>query len=43
MSQEVEQDKWRVEIIRLKSKLRQVTADKGISDVYDCFEEDLKR
>ena len=40
---EVELDESKVEIIRLKTKLRQISADKNIQDVYDSFEDDVKR
>lgn len=40
---DVELDEYRVEIIRLKAKLRQMSAEKSLSDIYETFEEDLKR
>jgi len=42
-SKDVEVDEWKVEVIRLKSKLRQISAEKSIADIYDSFEDDLKR
>ena len=42
-TKDIEIDQCKIEIIRLKSKLRQVSADKSIADIYDNFEEDLKR
>ena len=42
-AREVELDEAKVEIIRLKTKLRQVSADRNIQEIYDTFEEDVKR
>ena len=42
-AKEVELDEAKVEIIRLKTKLRQLSADKNIQDICSSFEEDLKR
>jgi hypothetical protein len=42
-TKDIEIDQCKIEIIRLKSKLRQVSSDKSIADIYDNFEEDLKR
>ena len=42
-AKEIDLDEAKVEIIRLKTKLRQVSADKNIQDLYDTFEEDVKR
>lgn len=42
-AKDVELDSLRIEVIRLKTKVRKVATDKGILDIYESFEEDTKR
>ena len=40
---DLELEDYRVEIIRLNAKLRQMSTEKSLSDIYNTFEEELKR
>ena len=42
-AKEIELETLRVELIRTKTKLRQASSDRSIADIYESFEEDLKR